>query len=205
MTGSHTSLAPTRNICVCVCVCSHVCVWQSSLHEGIALALLSMKESYTVAEKKGSLTSEDLVRSLTAVMCDFEMPLPFSTAADLASAGPGTTAASAPSATRSNVTSSKDGMTPGQLVFYDKIIKPRKPGEPTACTCFCVTLLHTIMTCLDSGKVETAFEKPQLSNVAKYVLCVFVWKTTVSEEYYRARGMCRQEASKEEWNCCACE
>ena len=182
-----------------------MCVWQSSLHEGIALALLSMKESYTVAEKKGSLTSEDLVRSLTAVMCDFEMPLPFSTAADLAAAERGTTAASAPSATRSNVTSSKDGMTPGQRVFYDKIIKPRKPGEPTACTCFCVTLLHTFMTCLNSGKVETAFERPLLSNVAKYVLCVFVWKTTVSEEYYRARGMCRQEASKEEWNCCACE
>ncbi len=44
-----------------------------------------MKESYTAAEKKGSLTSEDLVRSLTAVMCDFEMPIPFSTAASTTS------------------------------------------------------------------------------------------------------------------------
>ena len=56
---------------------------QAALHEGIALALLSMKESYTVAGKKGSLTSDDLVSSLSAVMCDFDPALPFQCAADL--------------------------------------------------------------------------------------------------------------------------
>jgi hypothetical protein len=62
---------------------------QAAVHEGIALALISMRESHIAADKKGSLTSEELVASLSAVMCDFDSVLPFEAAADMAAGDAG--------------------------------------------------------------------------------------------------------------------
>lgn len=115
-----------------------------ALQEGIALAVMAMRDTYTAADKKGSLTSEDLVGSLSAIMCDFETCLPFQSAADLADrdasagaaagAGSGTAARKAAIKGASAGSSGRkgDGMTPGQSVFYHKILKPRKPGSVPA-------------------------------------------------------------------------
>ena len=111
---------------------------QAALHEGVALALLGMKESYVAADTKGSLTSEDLVASLSAVLCDFNASLPFFSAAELASAetgavktkaaGADTSKRGAGTASKGEIRASDSSMTAGQRVFYDKILKPRKPG-----------------------------------------------------------------------------
>jgi hypothetical protein len=104
----------------------------AALHEGIALALLSMKESHVAADKKGSLTSEDLVASFSAVICDFEPTLPFHAAADQAAGSTDATGADAERKEARKVSlpkkGAKDSMSPAQRVFYEKIIKPRKPG-----------------------------------------------------------------------------
>ena len=104
----------------------------AALHEGIALALLSMKESHVAADKKGSLTSEDLVASFSAVICDFEPTLPFHATADQAAGSNDATGADAEGKAARKVSlpkkGAKDGMSPAQRVFYEKILKPRKPG-----------------------------------------------------------------------------
>jgi len=100
-----------------------------------------MAASYTAADKKGSLTSEDLVGSLAAVVCDFDAALPLLAAAELASAaeaGPGGAAAGGAMAAGGKEPSKTGGkksagLTPGQRVFYEKILKPRKPGAEPAC------------------------------------------------------------------------
>ena len=115
---------------------------QAALREGIALALMNMRDSYVAAGKKGSLTCEDLVGSLSAIMCDFDTSLPFPAATELAAHDASVSAPSASSGAAAGgggtavpkVASSSgkkgDGMTPGQRVFYLKILKPRKPGRP---------------------------------------------------------------------------
>ena len=109
---------------------------------------MGMRESHTAADKKGSLTSEDLVSSLSAVMCDFTTALPFASAADLAAADapPKPSGATAGAAKKSNA---KDMMTPGQRVFYHKIIKPRRPG-----TCVAPCFLHFCASCSVTASIR---------------------------------------------------
>ena len=112
---------------------------QVAVDEGVALALLNMRDSYIAASKKGSLTSEDLVGGLSAVMCDFDCVLPFASASELAqesaaapeakAAGGGAKASAGGGAKAPGGGGKmKNGMTPGQRIFYEKLIKPRKPG-----------------------------------------------------------------------------
>ena len=95
--------------------------------------MLSMKESYAAGGVQGSMTSEDLVDSLSATICDFDPVVPFLSAAELADVDAGSSAAPAKRSGGKGAggkTHGKagDGMTPGQRIFYAKLIKPRKPG-----------------------------------------------------------------------------